>query len=106
MKTGPVLAGPLLASTVVLFAFTEGVAQEVGDVRTTATRFTRGWRSTPTPRSPRTAARNWASGWHDLDGGTGRFSGIRGTLLGGGGGSDSRSGTTDTWTEGEYWFEK
>lgn len=40
-----------------------------------------------------------------LTGGTGRFSGIRGTLLGGGG-SDLKSGTTDAWTEGEYWFEK
>jgi hypothetical protein len=40
-----------------------------------------------------------------LTGGTGRFTGIRGTLLGGGG-SDLRTGLTDTWTEGEYWFEK
>jgi hypothetical protein len=40
-----------------------------------------------------------------LIGGTGRFSGIRGTLLGGGG-SDLKTGTMDAWTEGEYWFEK
>lgn len=40
-----------------------------------------------------------------LTGGTGRSSAIRGTLLGGGG-SDLKSGTTDAWTEGEYWFEK
>jgi hypothetical protein len=40
-----------------------------------------------------------------LTGGTGRFTGIRGTLLGGGG-SDLRTGLSDTWTEGEYWFEK
>jgi hypothetical protein len=40
-----------------------------------------------------------------LTGGTGRFTGIRGTLLGGGG-SDLKSGLTDTWTEGEYWMEK
>ena len=33
------------------------------------------------------------------------FLGIRGTLLGGGG-SDLKSGITDPWTEGEYWFEK
>jgi hypothetical protein len=40
-----------------------------------------------------------------LSGGTGRFTGIRGTLLGGGG-SDLKTGVSDTWTEGEYWFEK
>jgi hypothetical protein len=40
-----------------------------------------------------------------LTGGTGRFSGIRGTLLGGGG-SDLKTGISDAWTEGEYWFEK
>lgn len=40
-----------------------------------------------------------------LTGGTGRFSGIRGTLLGGGG-SDLKTGLTDPWTEGEYWIEK
>jgi hypothetical protein len=40
-----------------------------------------------------------------LTGGTGRFKGIRGTLLGGGG-SDLKTGTTDVWTEGEYWIEK
>ena len=40
-----------------------------------------------------------------LTGGTGRFKGIRGTLLGGGG-SDLRTGLSDPWTEGEYWFEK
>jgi hypothetical protein len=40
-----------------------------------------------------------------LSGGTGRFTGIRGTLLGGGG-SDLKTGISDAWTEGEYWFEK
>jgi hypothetical protein len=40
-----------------------------------------------------------------LTGGTGRFTGIRGTLLGGGG-SDLKTGITDAWTEGEYWMEK
>jgi hypothetical protein len=40
-----------------------------------------------------------------LTGGTGRFTGIRGTLLGGGG-SDLRTGISDSWTQGEYWFEK
>lgn len=40
-----------------------------------------------------------------LTGGTGRFLGIRGTLVGGGG-SDLKTGTSDTWTEGEYWIEK
>jgi hypothetical protein len=40
-----------------------------------------------------------------LTGGTGRFIGIRGTLLGGGG-SDLKTGISDAWTEGEYWFEK
>ena len=40
-----------------------------------------------------------------LSGGTGRFTGIRGTLLGGGG-SDLKTGVSDAWTEGEYWFEK
>jgi len=40
-----------------------------------------------------------------LSGGTGRFMGIRGTLLGGGG-SDLKTGISDAWTEGEYWFEK
>lgn len=40
-----------------------------------------------------------------LTGGTGRFTGIRGTLLGGGG-SDLKTGTSDAWTEGEYWIEK
>ena len=40
-----------------------------------------------------------------LSGGTGRFTGIRGTLLGGGG-SDLKTGISDAWAEGEYWFEK
>jgi hypothetical protein len=40
-----------------------------------------------------------------LTGGTGRFTEIRGTLLGGGG-SDLKTGVSDAWTEGEYWFEK
>lgn len=39
-----------------------------------------------------------------LNGGTGRFKGIRGTLLGGGG-SDLKTGLTDPWTEGHYWIE-
>ena len=40
-----------------------------------------------------------------LTGGTGRFLGVRGTLIGGGG-SDLKTGTSDTWIEGDYWFEK
>jgi hypothetical protein len=40
-----------------------------------------------------------------LTGGTGRFTGIRGTLRGGGT-TDLKSGTSGTQTEGEYWFEK
>ena len=40
-----------------------------------------------------------------LNGGTGRFTGIRGTLLGGGG-SDLKTGLSGEWAEGEYWLEK
>jgi hypothetical protein len=40
-----------------------------------------------------------------ITGGTGRFSGIRGTILGGGG-SDLKTGVSDNWNEGEYWIEK
>ena len=40
-----------------------------------------------------------------LTGGTGKFAGIRGTLRGRGM-SDMKTGTSDTQTEGEYWFEK
>ena len=40
-----------------------------------------------------------------LNGGTGRFAGIRGTLRGTGF-SDMKTGTSGTVTEGEYWFVK
>lgn len=40
-----------------------------------------------------------------LNGGTGRFKGIRGTLRGSGF-SDMKTGTSGAVTEGEYWFEK
>jgi hypothetical protein len=40
-----------------------------------------------------------------LNGGTGKFKGIRGTLVGSGA-TDFKTGTSDTITEGEYWIEK
>jgi hypothetical protein len=40
-----------------------------------------------------------------LTGGTGKFTGIRGTLRGSGF-TDLKSGTSGTETQGEYWFEK
>jgi hypothetical protein len=40
-----------------------------------------------------------------LTGGTGRFKGIRGTLLASGG-TDLKIGTSNVQTDGEYWFEK
>ena len=40
-----------------------------------------------------------------ITGGTGKFTGIRGTLRGRGM-SDLKTGTSDNQTEGEYWFEK
>jgi len=40
-----------------------------------------------------------------LTGGTGRFSGIRGVLLGGGS-SDLKTAVIDSGTQGEYWIEK
>ena len=40
-----------------------------------------------------------------LTGGTGKFKGIRGTLVGSGA-TDFKTGTSDTITEGEYWIEK
>lgn len=40
-----------------------------------------------------------------LTGGTGRFSGIRGVLLGGGT-SDLKTAVVDAGTQGEYWLEK
>jgi hypothetical protein len=40
-----------------------------------------------------------------LTGGTGKFSGIRGVLLGGGS-SDLKTAVVDSGTQGEYWIEK
>ena len=40
-----------------------------------------------------------------LTGGTGKFKGIRGTLVGSGS-TDFKIGTSDTITQGEYWIEK